>query len=656
MAIPIFQISVNLSTLVNLEKKNEEFKSALQGIVQSISSMALQEWHTQANIALKSAGKYIAGLDETPQYPFDGNQFHARIENHEDFAFFLEYGSCVLYSPRVDVKRQPKVFTENGWVPCSLVKEGDFVLNKDGKFTRVIKVHNNDLYQGIQLKIIKQVNRKIYKNTLYERNVSLAQCPTCGYLEENFNNELKYRLCPECYKKIKIVKILVRSGGEPRRKVFLFLTEDHPVLTSKGYIRASKLKITDKVALFFDKKCEECERPIPSCNRFCSVICRAKKWNSKMLDSGKHFTQQFPEKAKIQQINNREKAKVKSYLEEAFYKYFKPYGYKIKRQHPVKITKTNGRTGVYWLDFYLPKYKIGIELDGSAWHNKERDKLRDGYILKQKGITVIRISDIDWRKDYKKCIRKIIRRLSNHDDLFTIEYRPIKHIQIVKPTNGFSLTTRFDLTVEEGSSFICQEMVIHNSPYDMKKMLSTSAKVRISKDGKRYLVIPFTHSKASLNTAGLGKEAQSLSPSRKQVPTIADPRSVAWGEHLSDMGDFGRQRKLFSVIGEQFAKERAGQKGVMTYYRKGSAFASGVDYQWKASKFEGIVRMVDHKGKTSEYVSFRVMSENSPANSWIHPGIRASHIAENTANIIRPQFQEAVGKLVKDSFSRTDIS
>ena len=30
-------------------------------------------------------------------------------------------------------------------------------------------------------------------------------------------------------------------------------------------------------------------------------------------------------------------------------------------------------------------------------------------------------------------------------------------------------------------------------PYDLKKMLYTSAKVRVSKDGKRYLIIPFRH-------------------------------------------------------------------------------------------------------------------------------------------------------------------
>jgi hypothetical protein len=192
-------------------------------------------------------------------------------------------------------------------------------------------------------------------------------------------------------------------------------------------------------------------------------------------------------------------------------------------------------------------------------------------------------------------------------------------------------------------------------PYDMKKMLLTSSKVKQGKNGK-YLIIPFTHSKESLNAAGLGKEVESLAPSRRQVPTAIDPRKYKWGEHTSDMGNYGRERKIFSVNYDKFAQERQGQKGVMTYYRAGSAFASGVNYNWKASKFEGIVRMVDNQGKTSEYISFRVMSENSPADSWIHPGIRASHIAENTANIIKPQFQEAIAKVIKDSFGRTGIS
>lgn len=50
---------------------------------------------------------------------------------------------------------------------------------------------------------------------------------------------------------------------------------------------------------------------------------------------------------------------------------------------------------LFILDFYLPKYKIGIELDGQ-WHYTpdmiKRDKLRTR-LLKKEGITILRIAN-----------------------------------------------------------------------------------------------------------------------------------------------------------------------------------------------------------------------------------------------------------------------
>ena len=57
---------------------------------------------------------------------------------------------------------------------------------------------------------------------------------------------------------------------------------------------------------------------------------------------------------------------------------------KFRRQHPV---------GPFVLDFYCPKAKLGIEIDGATHDNEEsarRDAARDAIIL-GKGIRIIRI-------------------------------------------------------------------------------------------------------------------------------------------------------------------------------------------------------------------------------------------------------------------------
>lgn len=69
-------------------------------------------------------------------------------------------------------------------------------------------------------------------------------------------------------------------------------------------------------------------------------------------------------------------------------------GYKIRRQYGI---------GDYVIDFYCPKLKLGIELDGEQHYidkGLKHDKVRDQYILNE-GIELIRIpvTDIDSNLD-----------------------------------------------------------------------------------------------------------------------------------------------------------------------------------------------------------------------------------------------------------------
>lgn len=57
------------------------------------------------------------------------------------------------------------------------------------------------------------------------------------------------------------------------------------------------------------------------------------------------------------------------------------------------------------LDIYIPEKNIAIEYDGEYWHDKNKDFEKEE-LCKQKGITLIRVKDSDWRKDYKEVLNR----------------------------------------------------------------------------------------------------------------------------------------------------------------------------------------------------------------------------------------------------------
>ena len=182
--------------------------------------------------------------------------------------------------------------------------------------------------------------------------------------------------------------------------------------------------------------------------------------------------------------------------------------------------------------------------------------------------------------------------------------------------------------------------------FDLKKMLQTSAKVKTSKAGKRYLSIPFEHRRESLIKAGIDpEEFGNLAGSERAARLQAsDPNKYRWGERLQDMGDLGKRRKYF--IANPSVRALASSRN---WQSRGL-----VSYEWKSSPFENVYRFQDSKGKTSGYASFRTISEASDENAWIHPGIRAMHIAEKAVEEVKPMFQarcaEAVQSAIQEAF------
>ena len=92
---------------------------------------------------------------------------------------------------------------------------------------------------------------------------------------------------------------------------------------------------------------------------------------------------------------------LESESERRAYEVLKSTGLTVKKQY---------RIGYYRLDFYLPKHRICIEIDGqdhSRRHN--RDRKRDSY-LTGKGIRTLRIPAEElYKKNYKQVVLKKLK-------------------------------------------------------------------------------------------------------------------------------------------------------------------------------------------------------------------------------------------------------
>lgn len=178
------------------------------------------------------------------------------------------------------------------------------------------------------------------------------------------------------------------------------------------------------------------------------------------------------------------------------------------------------------------------------------------------------------------------------------------------------------------------------APHDMKKMLFTSAKVRISAKGKRYLIIPFRH-----GTPSAGSHEGGLGESRATLRTM--PKAVyAMAKTLT------RSRQL-SAYKVQSANRGKGMAVRYTYrwagkLTQGDLEAAGLGKtnrrpHWKASPYAGMVRFPAHENTgQSTYMTFRVMHEDS--NGWLHPGTAPRKLAEMTANQMEPVVRQIIGE------------
>jgi hypothetical protein len=134
---------------------------------------------------------------------------------------------------------------------------------------------------------------------------------------------------------------------------------------------------------------------------------------------------------------------------------------------------------------------------------------------------------------------------------------------------------------------------------DMKPALLRSPKAKVSAAGGRYLAVPFRH-----GTPG----AVTMPAMPHEV--YARARRLGSGERLPDIRT-GWRTKLPGSSGYRWAP---------------GAPRVTEPYTWRTGPYSGMQR----RGRLghSQYVTFRTVSSNSPAGSWIYPGFAPRRFRE----------------------------
>jgi len=178
---------------------------------------------------------------------------------------------------------------------------------------------------------------------------------------------------------------------------------------------------------------------------------------------------------------------------------------------------------------------------------------------------------------------------------------------------------------------------------DMKTMLDTSMKVRMSKAGKRYLIIPFRW--GAYNPSGWNKDSNSgmTATGMPMMPNGVHGAAMAMAaSHVKGVG----QRE--SGNGAWNIKTRAPAKVAQRDYAWGGRLTTeqinqAGTFGTMAKRMAGMVKFQSVLGgiggsKHTKYMTFRVMVEGS--SGWIAKAIAGKYPARTVSDEMRPVAKE----------------
>lgn len=182
---------------------------------------------------------------------------------------------------------------------------------------------------------------------------------------------------------------------------------------------------------------------------------------------------------------------------------------------------------------------------------------------------------------------------------------------------------------------IGQETDQGKPPWDMKPMLLNGPKARLSKKGIVYNIIPFRHgvpSGGNQSNAHFRTMPQDVHAAARTLrPSIGTGQLVvSWGGRLSRKNP--NHQELLNKYMPQSKMVAAYINGATKLVK--NTHAAGI--------YDNMVKVSAPYSKTnqSRYMTFRVVSENSPQFSWWHPGRNAQPHVKWVADYCRPKIEE----------------
>jgi hypothetical protein len=172
---------------------------------------------------------------------------------------------------------------------------------------------------------------------------------------------------------------------------------------------------------------------------------------------------------------------------------------------------------------------------------------------------------------------------------------------------------------------------------DMKTTHPYGPRSRVSKEGVPYLIIPF----------------------RWGTPKSVGFKNVMPINVYNIVRKFKKMKTLVSADVSKVETPNAQTPSKMTgraQYNKGYGRLSGMDFAGtieQKTRMNGMVRSTDETGKdrSGGYFTFRVISANSPANSWKRKGMPALHVTEIVAKVTQKDVEAMVDAAIKEDFS-----
>lgn len=185
----------------------------------------------------------------------------------------------------------------------------------------------------------------------------------------------------------------------------------------------------------------------------------------------------------------------------------------------------------------------------------------------------------------------------------------------------YQMTGPYSAEVESDYKYV-EDIETGRPAYDMKRMLDTSLKVRISKKGRRYLIIPIRH-----NTPGNVALAPAMPKKVYQAAVKMDvSRIVGGGRRISGTGAWDPKTRAPAMV------ER---RKYVWGGRMEAGMAPKLKKTHRSDPYAGMVKMNTSSGgqTSSAYLTFRVMVEGS--SGWVRKPTAGLFIAQHVADSMR---------------------